>query len=133
MEVQSVDIQEPVILIRINKAYQSGFTDKELYEYTRGRWKLNPERAKKATYGIAVYKGIIREVYEITGVHPAGTTITTRSIKSNSGLDTRESLIKRFEFEGLLAPTDVRGKYLNKSVKHYFVRGNSNPINYVNL
>lgn len=64
--------------------------DNELHEYTRGRWKLNPERAKNAKYGLAVYNGVVQEVYEILEWHKAGATSSIRLEKENIGLDTVE-------------------------------------------
>ncbi|MNL31877.1 hypothetical protein D3C87_1536910 [compost metagenome] len=104
-----------------------------LYDYTRGRWKLNPERAKNAKYAIAIYKGVVQEVYEIDDWHKAGTTKSTRKPNDKPELNSTKSLIGRFEFKGKLAPEEIRNKYINKSVKHYFVKGNSNPINYLNI
>jgi hypothetical protein len=128
-----VEIGEPVILIRINRTYQASMNKDALYDYTRGRWKLDTERAKNAKYAIAIYKGIVQEVFEIHNWHKAGTTESTRKPSDNPELNSTKSLIGRFEFTGKLAPIEIREKYNSKSVKHYFVKGNSNPINYVNV
>lgn len=128
-----IEIGEPVILIRINQSHQASMNKDALYDYTRGRWKLNTERAKNAKYAIAIYKGIVQEVYEINYWHKAGTTESTRKPIDNPELNSTKSLLGRFEFTGKLAPGEIREKYNSKSVKHYFVRGNSNPINYVNV
>ncbi|UOK43656.1 MULTISPECIES: hypothetical protein [Flavobacterium] len=131
--MHTIEIEEPAILFRINKALKSSLTDYELYEYTRGRWKLNPIRAKKAKYGIAVFKGVVKEVYEIEDWHHAGSTESLRNLDTRSELNSKESFVGRFEFTGKLASKSIREKYNNKSVKHYFNQGNSNPINYVNI
>lgn len=67
------DIKDAVILIRINQRYRHGMSSQELYEATRGIWKLSPHRAERATYAFALFEGIVREVYEIEQWHPAGT------------------------------------------------------------
>ena len=85
---QRIDIDEPSILIRINQAFRYSMSEVELYDYTRGRWKLNPERAKNAKYGIAVYEGIIQEVYTILEWHKAGTTESVRIDDENNKLNT---------------------------------------------
>jgi uncharacterized protein len=127
------DIEEAVILIRINQAFRYSMPENELYEYTRGRWVLNPNRAKKAKYAFAVYQGVVQEVYEIVDWYKAGETNSLRLDKENEGLDSDESLKNRFEFVGHIAPLEIRDKYRFTSVEHYFLRGNSNPIMYVNL
>ncbi len=48
---QEVEIIEPSILIRINQAFRYSMSDIELYDFTRGQWKLNPENAKKKFWG----------------------------------------------------------------------------------
>lgn len=128
-----IKIEEQAILIRINKTFEPSMDRTVLYDYTRGRWKVNTERAKNAKYGIAVYKGIVQEVYEIHDWHNAGTTNSSRKPNDRPDLNSTKSMIGRSEFTGKLAPEEIRKKYNFKSVKHYFVRGNSNPINYVNL
>jgi hypothetical protein len=39
----------------------------------------------------------------------------------------------RSEFVGAIASEPVRSRYLGKSVAHYFVTGNQNPITYAGL
>ena len=129
---QRIDIEDPVILIRINQAFRYSMPENELYEYTRGRWKLNPKRAKNAKYGLAVYEGVVQEVYVILEWHKAGTTNSIRLEKENIGLNTVESLDGRFEFIGNIAAKAIRDRYRFMSVEHYFRKGNSNPIMYIN-
>ena len=128
-----IKIAEPAILIRINRTYSPEMNEEALYDYTRGRWKLNTQRAQKATYSIAVYKGIVQQVYKIKDWHSAGTTESSRKPNDKPELNSTKSMIGRYEFRGQVASEPIRDKYVHKSVKHYFVRGNSNPINYVNI
>ncbi|MFZ4457315.1 MAG: LEM-3-like GIY-YIG domain-containing protein [Bacteroidales bacterium] len=129
---QEINIDDPSILIRINKAFRYSMTETELYDYTRGRWKIDPQRAKNAKYGFAVFEGVIQEVYEIAEWHKAGTTESVRQQIEKTGLNTEESLIGRYEFTGNIAPQAIREKYRFMSVEHYFKKGNSNPIMYIN-
>lgn len=131
--MQTTEIEEKAILIRINKTFQKSMDRQALYDYTRGRWKVNTDRAKNAEYAIAVFKGIVQEVYEIEDWHKAGTTDSSRKINDKPELNSTKSLIGRYEFTGKLAPKEIRKKYIHRSVKHYFVRGNSNPINYIDV
>lgn len=129
---QKGDIDDAVLLIRINQAFRYSMPENELYEYTRGRWVLNPQRAKKAKYAFAVYQGVVQEVYEILDWHKAGSTDSIRLEDTQSVFNTVESLEGRFEFVGNIAPKEIRDKYRYISVEHYFKRGNSNPIMYIN-
>jgi uncharacterized protein len=60
-----VTVREPAILIRINELYRGGMNEMELYDATRGIWKVGPLR-ERAKYAFAVFEGVIREVYEIS-------------------------------------------------------------------
>jgi hypothetical protein len=39
---EQVDIEDPVLLIHVNNLYRRGISTQELYEATRGVWKLEP-------------------------------------------------------------------------------------------
>ena len=72
LTAKPVDVRHKAILITINRLYRSDMTNEELYEATRGVWKVGQKR-DRAEYAIAVYQGIAREVYRIRTWHPAGT------------------------------------------------------------
>lgn len=121
-----VDINDPVLLIRINKLYRHGMSATELYEATRGVWKLG-ERREKARFAFAVFEGVVREVYEIHTWHPAG----SQHYESRAADDV--TLKGRWEFKGQVAPEKIRSKYVDHSVKKYLPPKAQNPIAYVNV
>ncbi len=129
---EKVVVDDPVLLIRINKAFRYTMTAMELYDYTRGRWVLSIDRAKKVKYALAVYEGIVQEVYEIIDWFKAGTTFSVRNMETSLQLFPSSNLENRFEFVGNIASDLIRSKYRYKSVEHYFKQGNANPIMYVN-
>ena len=117
-------IAEPTILIRINKLYHYGMTPTELYDATRGVWRVGPKR-EQAKYAFGIYKGIVREVYAISHWLRAGSTFSTRDPR---GVKRRD----RWEFVGTVAPEAIRKKYVDRAVDRYFSQGNQNPVKYVN-
>lgn len=121
LSAKPVRVQHKAILITINKLYRSDMTAEELYEATRGIWVVGPRR-EQAEYGMAVYQGIVREVYRIQKWHPAGTlkyhTRDSKDFKSSG----------RWEFEEIVA-TDIRDEYVGNSVG----MGGQNPIRYKNV
>lgn len=131
--MSQITIDDPVLLIRINQAYRPDNSMIELYDYTRGQWRLDPNRASKAKYGLSVYQGNVLEVYSILNWYKAGSTFSTRSGNENIDRGPNERMEGRYEFIGNLAPIHIREKYKNKSVAHYFRQGQSNPISYVNV
>ena len=96
----------------------------ELYEITRGHWKVG-KRREGATYALAVAKGVVHEVFEIECWQKAGTD--TYRLRRDG--DAPEG---RWEFVGQVAPANARSRYLGRSVRTYLRRGNQNPITYVN-
>jgi hypothetical protein len=120
-----VEVSEPALLLRIPELYKEGMSDHSLYEATRGVWKVG-KRREAVQYALAVADGIVRDVFVIGQWHPAGTT----------GYVTRESTAVhvegRWEFTGSRASDGLREKYVGHSVAHYFARGASNPVRYVN-
>ena len=61
-DCERIIIVEPTILIRINQFYRQGMSGKELYEATRGVWKVGIRR-EKVRIAMAVFKGFVKEVY----------------------------------------------------------------------
>ena len=116
-------ILHPSILIRINDLFRYGMSDIELYDATRCAWKVGPQR-KKAKLALAVFDGIVQEVYEIEGWYPAGSTLLTREARPRPD---------RWEFVGRIAAESIRKRYRLKSVRSHFSRGAQNPIRYVRL
>jgi hypothetical protein len=118
-----VKINEPVIAININKTFRYGISAGELYDCTRGIWRLRKDRAEKANFAFAVYQGLIREVYEINQWFQEGSTeYKNRKIPSSAAKN-------RFEFVGKIAQDNVRDKYVGKQMPDPH---SQNPIRYYN-
>jgi hypothetical protein len=116
-------INEPAVLLKIGKFFSPDLAPIDLYDGTRGYWKIGQNR-EQAHLAFSVYRNIILEVYEIVQWFPAGTTFSTRSDKPPAG---------RWEFIGNIARPEYRDKYRNKSVGHYFPTGARNPVRYINI
>lgn len=124
--MQSVNVAEPALLIRIARLYHDQMTSDELYEAVRGVWKVGAAR-NNVKLVFAVANGIVREVFVVHQWHPAGTTrYVTRNMKD-------VQVNGRWEFTGIPASDKIRNEYVGKSVAHYFQRGNVNPVFYVNV
>jgi len=118
-------IQDSVVLIRISKLFDEMMTQEEMYEATRGVWKVGSRR-ESAKFAFTVANGEVKEVYEITSWLPAGTT------PYKTRLDKDIQVKGRWEFVGHLASQEIRNSYIGKSVKQYLPRGSANPITYIN-
>jgi len=120
----AAEIRDPAILIRVNKLYRHGMPDHDLYEATRGVWKLSSRRTG-ARLALAVFHGVVREVYVIESWHSAGSTpYSTRP--------PAEVLVPgRWEFIGNRAADPIRQSYFGRSVEAYFRAGGQSPVMYV--
>lgn len=122
---QPVEVTVPALLIRINQLYRHNMTAQELYEATRGVWKLGARRMG-ARYALAIFVRVVRAVYVIDEWHPAGSTpYETRDAHELRSKD-------RWEFVGYQAPEPVWSQYVDRSVAAYFRRGQQSPVVYVN-
>ena len=54
-------ITEPALIIRINQFYRKGMAGRELYDSTRGVWRVGARR-EKVNIVLSVYGGEIKEV-----------------------------------------------------------------------
>lgn len=118
-------ITDPVVLIRPTRLYRPDMSPAELYEATRGVWRINPERAENARFALAVAAGEVIEVYEVDRWQPAGT--------ARYRFRPRHEVVRsgRYEFVGRPADDDGR-RYIGISVAEYLSKGAQNPVRYVN-
>ena len=124
--IETIRLSDPVLLIRVPRTFRPGMSDVELYQATRGVWRIG-KRRDHIKYVFAVYQGVVQEVYEILRWQPAHTTpYRTRQLDAKATRD-------RWEFVGRCADDKVRSKYVGKSVADYFAKGAQNPITYVNV
>lgn len=117
-EIEEAEIKEKVMLININNLFNANMNEKEIYEATRKSWIVSLEKANKCEIVMAVYKGVVREVFicnkwEFYEIDKKGK--------------------KRSIFYGEKAKEEIRNKYYLKSVEKYWKKGAQYPIKYVNM
>jgi hypothetical protein len=125
-------INDPVIAISVNEQFPHCEAADDLYTCTRGLWKLNRERAEHAKYAFAIYKGEIKEVYEIEQWLPATKVFSDfwiARLKSQGRPVSADEPLGRYEFTGHVAPEPIRKKYLGRKIPK---RHSGNPILYFN-
>jgi hypothetical protein len=126
LDAKPVTVDEPVMLININRNYRPGMTIHEIYDATRCAWVLGPKR-ERAKYALSVFRGIVREVFEIAAWLEGGSTMKGIDIDGYPN-DPKN----RWEFVGRAAPMEIRDKYIGRSVANYFPQGAQGPVRYVN-
>ena len=116
------DITENIIIIKINKSYESGMDAERLYDITRGCWKISIPYASQADYALSVVFGEVKEVYKIFEWVPASEE-KRKTIEYDAEIEKG-----RIIFKGEVAPDNIRQKYLYKNVKGLYKRGEANPV-----
>jgi hypothetical protein len=132
MSRAEVQIDDAVIVINIHQQFPFAQNAEELKECTRGLWRLDTKRGERAKYLFGVYKGEIKEVYEIRQCIPARkeTKDYWRKRLLSQGKDLSPSINDdRSEFDVRTAPEDIRRKYVGKRMA---VRLTQNPVRYFN-
>jgi len=114
-DAPEIEIVEPAILFTVNSLFRHDMNEDELYEITRGNWVLG-ERRNKAKFAFSIYRGNVRQVYQIQKWFP----ITAR----NHDAKTQD----RWRFDGIIA--QILQHYVGGSVQKYV--GSQNPIKYIN-
>jgi hypothetical protein len=112
---------EAVLLLKIPGLWTPRMSARDLYEASRGWWKIGADRRAAARYACAVNKGVIRAVYRIDSWRP----------RRQGDREWQEDVGKppRWGFDGTPAPEMDR--YVDTSVVHLFKRGEANPVKLV--
>lgn len=121
---EPVEVDDPALVINIAQTFYYGMSERDLYDITRGIWRLNVDRARNIDLVLAVHEGVIQEAYQPDDWHPAGTTDYERR-----DLDP-EHCEGRWEFTGQTAPESLRKTYVGKRPSN--ISFGQNPIRYIN-
>lgn len=111
-----VKVRHKAVLLNLNREYRYGMTNPDgtttdaLYKVTSGSWRAGIQRAQKAECVMAVYQGVVREVYRIDEWYVAH--------------DNKQ----RICFNGAVAE-DIRGQYVGRRVDSG-KKGSQNPVRY---
>lgn len=111
-------LDDPVIIININKTYERGGGAEGIYKATKESWVVAKHRMRDIKFALSEYKGLIVEVFKIVDWYPV------------EGLDKNDKKTIRWGFNGVIADEEIKSKYFNMSVKASKKRGSSNPIRY---
>jgi hypothetical protein len=119
---EEADILHRVVFVKLADTYRKGMSADDLYESARGVWNLSVEKAQDYAYVLALWEGLVVEVYHVTRWQPAN--------PANYRMRIRKDLLPAHfiprhgvqctEFEGVVAAEVIRKLYLGKSVRKQF-------------
>ncbi len=114
--LKNEDITEKIIAFNLRQSYRANMTEPELYDCTRGCWRISLENAQQCAYAFSVYENTVKEVYKIEKWLSAEELQreTVPSEQDESG---------RYGFEGEIAEKEIRDKYLGKSLENICKKG----------
>lgn len=67
----SPEVTEPTVFFIINRAWRSDMTEAEVYDVTRGHWRIGERSRSAVTYAMGVAFGVVRGVYRIDSWFPS--------------------------------------------------------------
>lgn len=127
-EAPEASFQHRVILINVNRTSD----DQDPYDAVRYSWKIDPSKARKCDYVLAVRRGLIIGAFEAEEWLPA----TTENFPEFPIVDANRTGSRqgRYGFRGNDAPDEVKKLYLQRRLPDKLrKRGAANPIRYVNM
>jgi hypothetical protein len=105
-------IEKPLILISINKSLDD--PNMNIYDATRGCWKVNPEKVNDYKLVLAHFKGTVIKAYR-------------------PKFPWLEKDLERYGFIDTEAEDEIKNKYIQKNVPSIFrKKGAANPIRFLN-
>ena len=110
------NVPDRLVIININKTY---IPKTNIYDATRGNWRLSKSRADKADYILSEYQGVVRAVFKMN--ENKWQKYTMADGKSY-----------RYYFEGEeVNDPEILNRYMNKRIVKK--KGDSYPIHYQNI
>ena len=121
-ELLKENIQDNIVIIKINKSFREDMSALELYDVSRGCWKRKIESVEKAEYALSVVYGEVKEVYKIYRWVPAE-QMERETIPYDPEINKG-----RIAFFGEVAKEEIRNRYIGKNVNNLYKRGEADPV-----
>ena len=134
--LEGKDIKHRILVIKINRLYQRGMDEKDLYDAVRGVWRVSKKRVKSVEYVFGVYNSLIVAVYK-----PSEWLVCK---EARDRLPRRQDIVLTPEIENKLFFVDERYEqglpydeneefYIGKSIAGLKLNQSAqNPITYLN-
>jgi len=117
-EAKEAELDHKVLMINVNRTVMD---QKDVYEAVRHAWKIDPAKARKAAFVLAVQQGLIIGAFTATQWLPA----------TSLNFPGRPEVPGRWGFVGEEAEEPIRMKYVGRRMPDRFRRkGAANPVRY---
>ena len=126
---EKVNVTHKVIVFKLNQEWHRHISDNELYEVTRGYWRIDMKRALEAQFVFATYKGLIKAIYKPNRwIKVTEDKNTLKEAPRVNQYDPKR--LDRIYFVGEKAEKEIEEMYLNKEIS-YYIRNSQNPVLYI--
>ncbi len=123
-EIIAVNVTRSWDTIEVQQGHP--LTAAQMYDITRGRWRINEARLADIKYVCAAYKGIIKAVY-----HPLYWHDASQSQNATLGALLEKDQLRK-EFVGELVEGEVAEQYVGKNVEEFLPsKLGRNPVRYL--
>lgn len=111
-------IDDNCLIININKNYKRGAGVDAIYNATKQTWKMAKWRPQRYSYVLSEYRGLIREVFKVNEWY-------TKERPDKHGY-----IYLGYGFNGEVAESEIRSKYINKTIQGIKPQGYGHPTIY---
>lgn len=128
------DIKHNILVIKINRLFHWNMTQKELYDATRGNWKVSISRVRREIdYVFAVYNQLVVAVYKPDEWHYVRDMIDVpRPHEFKNGIDENSAARIYFISKNYESLDESQQFYLHKSIAELKVNQSAqNPVTYL--
>lgn len=129
------DFQHPTVIVKINKTFKYGMTEKEIYDISRASWAANFDRIKKAKYVVSIYHNLIVGCFKPDMWYRVDND-TLSKLPSILSEEVKTASMNRsfFECKDITKHGEVQDYLINKSIENIsYIQKSQSSILYVNL
>lgn len=130
--LEEKDIRHKILVIKINKLYQRGMDERELYDIVRGAWRISKKNLDSIEYVFGVYNSLIVAVYKPTAWYVCN-EVEKSKLPREDIPPTNRLFFEDERFENGLLLDENAMFYVGKSIAN--LKDNQkahNPITYLN-
>ena len=119
------EFDRPTAVIKVNRLYRHGISADELSDITRGYWKTAEHKARQCDIVLSVYQGEVMEVYVVDQ------WVDGQELKMATNINGYRP--NSYGFNGRVASKNMRDKFIGRSVRRLYKKGDRNPVRAFNV
>ncbi len=139
-------IDEQALVVKLNQTYNENISFSDLFDITRGIWKVHKDRVQNVQYVLGVHDYKVVSVFKVDlWVHArhnkdiykdyelAGRSMFGESVNSNEFKNLESNSSYEYAVKSKFVDETISAKYLNKCIDKKLVGTAANPVKYFNV